>query len=99
LAASADVWDLADKGLTLFLYIGILLGVHLLIILVAGFLLKIEIASLVIASLACAGGATMAGAISSSKGWHHLVTPGILVGMFGNAIGTFIGVAVWQLYS
>lgn len=98
LAASADVWDLAELGLTLFLYIGILLAVHLLIVLIAGFLLKIEISSLVIASLACAGGATMAGAISSSKGWSHLVTPGILVGMFGNAIGTFIGIAVWQFY-
>lgn len=99
LAASANVWDLADMGLTLFLYIGILLSVHLLIVLIAGYLFKIEIPSLVIASLACAGGATMAGAISSSKGWNHLVTPGILVGMFGNAVGTFIGIAVWQLYA
>lgn len=98
LAASADVQDLAELGLTLFLYIGIMLGVHLLIVLIAGYLLKIEISSLVIASLACAGGATMAGAISSSKGWDHLVTPGILVGMFGNAVGTFIGIAVWQFY-
>lgn len=98
LAASADVWDLAELGLTLFLYIGIILAIHLLIILIAGYLLKIEISSIVIASLACAGGATMAGAISSSKGWNHLVTPGILVGMFGNAIGTFIGIAVWKFY-
>lgn len=99
LAASADVWELAELGLVLFLYIGILLGIHLLIVLVAGYLLKFDIPSLVIASLACAGGATMAGAISSSKGWNQLVTPGILVGMFGNAVGTFIGIAVWQLYS
>ena len=98
LAASANVWDLAELGLTLFLYIGILLGVHLVIVLIAGYLLKIDIESLVIASLACAGGATMAGAISSSKGWDHLITPGILVGMFGNAVGTFIGIAVWQFY-
>jgi uncharacterized membrane protein len=98
LAASADVWVLAELGLTLFMYIGIMLAVHLLVLLFAGYLLKIEISSLVIASLACAGGATMAGAISSSKGWNHLVTPGILVGMFGNAVGTFIGVAVWQFY-
>ena len=96
LAASANVWDLAELGLTLFLYIGIVLGVHLVIVLIAAYFLKIEIPSLVIASLACAGGATMAGAISSSKGWENLVTPGILVGMFGNAIGTFIGIAVWQ---
>lgn len=98
LAASADIWDLADLGLTLFLYIGIMLGTHLVVVLIAGYLLRIEISSLVIASLACAGGATMAGAISSSKGWDHLITPGILVGMFGNAVGTFIGIAVWQAY-
>ena len=98
LAASADVWDLADLGLTLFLYIGIMLGTHLVVVLIAGYLLRIEVSSLVIASLACAGGATMAGAISSSKGWDHLITPGILVGMFGNAVGTFIGIAVWQAY-
>ena len=29
-----------------------------------------------------------------SQGWRNLVTPGILCGIFGYAIGTFIGVAL-----
>ncbi|GEM_PF-3642670 len=31
---------------------------------------------------------------AASRGWHALVAPGILVGLFGYAIGTFIGVSI-----
>lgn len=99
LAATADIWDLADLGPILFLYIGIMLTVHVAITFIGGWLLKIDVADLVIASMACVGGASSAGAIASSKGWKHLVTPGILIGMLGYAVGTFIGVAVWEFYS
>jgi len=35
-----------------------------------------------------------AAALAASKGWKALVTPGILVGVFGYAIATFLGVAL-----
>ena len=33
-------------------------------------------------------------ALAASKGWHPMVTPGMLAGLFGYAIATFIGVAI-----
>lgn len=42
-------------------------------------------------------GAAPAAALAAGKGWHALVAPGVLVGMFGYAIATFIGVAIAAL--
>jgi len=50
-----------------------------------------------IASNACILGPAPAAALAASKGWKALVTPGILVGVFGYAIATFLGVAVTTL--
>ena len=36
-------------------------------------------------------------ALAASKGWRPLVTPGILVGMFGYAIATFTGIGLTAL--
>ena len=51
------------------------------------------------ANAAIASGAALVGpaptaAIASSKGWRHLITPGIMCGIFGYAIATFIGVSI-----
>ena len=34
---------------------------------------------------------------AASKGWRALVTPGIMVGLFGYAIATFIGIGLTTL--
>jgi uncharacterized membrane protein len=68
--------------------------VHLLALVPAGKLLTLDLAEVMIASNACILGPAPAAALAASKGWQPLVAPGILVGMFGYAIATFIGVAV-----
>jgi len=50
-----------------------------------------------IASNACILGPAPAAALAASKGWRALVTPGILVGLFGYAVATFIGIAFTTL--
>ena len=51
----------------------------------------------VTASNAAILGATTAPALAATKGWTDLVTPGVLVGVFGYALGTFIGTLVFNL--
>jgi uncharacterized membrane protein len=68
--------------------------VHLCLLVVIGTLMKLDLAEVLIASNACILGPAPAAALAASKGWQPLVAPGILVGMFGYAIATFIGVAV-----
>lgn len=68
-------------------------------VVVVGRWLKLDLAEVLIASNACILGPAPAAALAASKGWPPLVAPGILVGMLGYAIATFIGVAIAAILS
>jgi uncharacterized membrane protein len=94
MGASADVWTMVGSALPVFLFALLIVTIHMAVVFGAGALLKLDLATLVIASNACVGGSTSAGPLAAARGWQELVTPGILCGALGNAIGTFIGVGV-----
>lgn len=97
IGASANIWKVLEFGPILFLFAAAILTIHLLFLLVAGLLLRLDIAELVVASNANLGGPTTAAAMAKAKNWDKLVTPSILCGTFGYAIATFIGVALGNL--
>ena len=86
-----------DSALNLFFYSVLILAVHLLVVLAAAKLLKIDLAEAVVAAGAALVGPAPTAAIAAARGWKTLVTPGIMCGILGYAIGTFIGVAVAKL--
>lgn len=94
IAAGADVLTLVQQAPVLILIIGILLFVHALVTFGLGALFKLSLPELITASNAAILGATTAPALAAAKGWNHLVTPGVLVGVFGYAIGTVIATLV-----
>ncbi len=94
MGASADVWAMVGSALPITLFALVIVAVHMLVIIGVGGLLKFDLAELIIASNACVGGSSSAGPIAAARGWRELVTPGILCGSLGNAIGTFLGMAV-----
>ena len=94
IGASANIWKVLEFGPVLFIFAGVILTVHLLFLLLAGKLLHLELAELVVASNANLGGPTTAAAMAKAKNWYKLVTPAILCGTFGYALATFIGVAL-----
>ncbi len=53
---------------------------------------KLDLAEVIIASNACAGGPTTAAALAASKGWRSLVTPAVMCGVFGYVVANFVGV-------
>ena len=67
---------------------------NLAVILIAGRLLRLDLAEIVIASNANMGGPTSAAAMAVARRWDTLVIPAILCGTLGYATATFIGVAV-----
>ncbi len=67
---------------------------HLIFILAAGKIFKLDLAEILIASNANMGGPTTAAAMAVAKKWDELVIPAILCGTLGYAFATFIGVAV-----
>ena len=94
IGAGANLADVMDSALPILLFIMVLVVVHLCVMVIAGKFMKLDLAEVMIASNACILGPAPAAALAASKGWRPLITPGILVGLFGYAIATFIGVAL-----
>ena len=98
IAAGADIRAMISVAPLLIGLVLILLSVHLLVLLAVGRQLGLTIPELLTASNAAILGATTAPAMAAAKGWHDQVTPGVLVGVIGYALGTFIGTALFQLW-
>lgn len=97
IGAGANLFEVLGTALPIVLFLVVLIFIHLCVIVGVGKLMKLDLAEVMIASNACILGPAPAAALAASKGWHSLVAPGILVGMFGYAIATFIGVAIAAL--
>jgi len=97
IGAGADLADVVGSAFPILLFILVMVAVHLVVLVAAGRLLRLDLAEVMIASNACILGPAPAAALAASKGWQALVAPGILVGMLGYAVGTFIGVGLAAL--
>ncbi|MBT8446852.1 MAG: DUF819 family protein [Gammaproteobacteria bacterium] len=99
IAAGADVPAMIEVAPMLVALVVILLTVHALVVFGGGALLGLSLPELITASNAAILGATTAPALAAAKGWRELVTPGVLVGVFGYAAGTVIGTALFTWLS
>ncbi|KAK9909865.1 hypothetical protein WJX75_008687 [Coccomyxa subellipsoidea] len=70
------------------------LSVHLALSISLGKLFRLPTQALLTASNAAVGGPATAAAMCTSRGWRKMVTPALLVGTLGYAIGTPIGMLV-----
>ena len=89
-----DMSAFLGSAIVLFLYGMFIIVVHLALTLALARLLKFNLEETVVASGAALVGPAVTAAIATSRGWRQLVTPGIMCGIFGYAIATFIGVTV-----
>ena len=97
IAAGANIAAMLTVAPILIALVSILLAVHLVCLLVVGRWLNLSLPELLTASNAAVLGATTAPAMAAAKGWHDQITPGVLVGVLGYAMGTLIGSALFHL--
>lgn len=90
--ASGNIWSVIRTAPSIFLFCLIQIAIHLAVILGLGKLFGFELKLLLIASNANVGGPTTACGMATTKGWNSLVVPGVLAGIFGITIATFLGI-------
>lgn len=91
--ANGSIWNVINTAPEIFAFAFIQVAVHLSFILGVGKLLRFDQKLLLVASNANVGGPTTACGMATAKGWSSLIVPGILAGIFGIAIATFVGIA------
>jgi uncharacterized membrane protein len=80
----------------LFLYVVMVMAIHMVVLYGGGRWLRMDIGVLTIASVATKAGPALVAPVAEANGWRHLVLPGIIVAMLGYAIGNYVGYAVAQ---
>lgn len=93
LGAASELSQVLKAGVPIFSLMIIVIAIHVIVSYGAAWLLKIDLAIVTIASQAAIGGPGSALAISLAMKWGKLVAPGVIVGIFGYALGTYLGVA------
>ena len=93
----ASIMEILTNAPMLFVFCFIMVVVNMLFCLSGGKILNFALEDILVASNANIGGPTTAAGLAISQGWTKLVGPAMLVGTFGYAIGTYIGIIVGSI--
>ncbi|MFN8059206.1 MAG: DUF819 family protein [Vicinamibacterales bacterium] len=93
IGTSAVLSAVLSSGLALFAFMIAIIAIHAVITYGLAGVLRLPLETVTIASQAAVGGPGSALALAMSMKWPTLVTPGIIVGIFGYAIGNYVGFA------
>ncbi|MDH3404005.1 MAG: DUF819 family protein [Acidobacteriota bacterium] len=94
--ALIDFYQAVVLSPILFLYVTMIMAVHMVVLFGGGRWLRMDLGVLTIASVATKAGPALVAPVAETKGWRHLVLPGIVVAMLGYAVGNYVGYAVAQ---
>jgi uncharacterized membrane protein len=95
--AMSVIANIIRIGPGVFYYAAGTVAMHGIVIFGLGRLLRIDLATLAVASQANVGGPASAMAMASARGYADRILPGVAVGLSGYAIGNYLGLAVAQL--
>jgi len=93
IGTSAVFAELSTSGPAVLVFMVTVIAIHAATAYGAGWLFGADLPTVTVASQAAVGGPGSALAVAMSMKWPSLVTPGIIVGIFGYAIGNYAGFA------
>ncbi len=100
LGAASVLAEVAEAGLPIFSFMIAIIAIHVLVAYGVGWVAKVDLPTISIASQAAIGGPGSALAIGMAMKWHKLVAPAVIVGIFGYALGNYLGFAcAWAVQS
>lgn len=91
IGSSARLADVVTSGPILLVYMVVILVVHVVVAYGLAWLTGLRLADITIASQATVGGPGSALALGMAMRWTSLVTPGIILGILGYAVGNYLG--------
>ncbi|MDO6710631.1 DUF819 family protein [Aliiglaciecola sp. 2_MG-2023] len=94
-----DMSVFIGAAIKLFFYGMFIIFIHLTVTFLLAKWFKFDLKETLVASAAALVGPAVTAAIATSNNWRTLVTPGIMCGILGYAIATFIGVTVTTFLS
>lgn len=94
IGASTNLKAILGIGPMVLAFYLVIMFFHLLFMIGVARLFKLDVYEVVISSAANIMGPSVAAPMAASMGQKNLVTPGILVGILGYIIGTFVGVSI-----
>ena len=94
-AAAANLSVLLGAAAMMLTYAFVVIAVQFVVSAAGARIFRFSYAEILIASNACVLGPPTAAALAAGRGWHGLVTPGILTGVFGYVVGNFLGFSVF----
>lgn len=94
IGASANLADMLHVGPAVLGFYLTIMFFHLIFLLSLAKLFKFDVYEVIISSAANIMGPSVAAPMAASLGQKKLITPGILVGILGYVIGTFVGVTI-----
>lgn len=93
----ASIGALIREAPLLLVLTSVMVLVNMLFCFGFGKLFKFDLEEIILASNANIGGPTTAAAMAISQGWTKLIGPCMLIGTFGYAIGTYLGIIVYNI--
>ncbi|OFX60238.1 MAG: hypothetical protein A2066_21395 [Bacteroidetes bacterium GWB2_41_8] len=94
IGASTNLTDMLHVGPAVLGFYLIIMFFHFTFLVSLAKLFKLDVYEVIISSAANIMGPSVAAPMAASLGQKKLITPGILVGILGYVIGTFIGVSI-----
>jgi uncharacterized membrane protein len=94
-----NVTAFLNNAVSLFFYVIILLGVGIVVTLLLSKLLRLDLPEAITGLGAAIVGPAATVAVVAGKGWHSMVSPAVMTGIFCHIAGNFVGIMLASLLS